>query len=138
MSDLSSKMEYALLAAMDLAANYVPGSPVKTQDIARRTGAPAKFLSQILLRLKERALVHSAKGRAGGYWLMRRPELISAGEILDAVAPAADGRRSRRRLPQTAYTPALRRLGDEMAAARRSVLSAVSLADLAPTAGSAQ
>ncbi len=137
MSDLSSKMEYALLAAMDLAANYVPGSPVPTQDIARRTGAPAKFLSQILLRLKERALVHSAKGRAGGYWLMRRPELISAGEILDAVAPTADGRRSRR-LPQTAYTPALRRRGDEMAAARRSVLSAVSLADLAATAGSAQ
>jgi len=136
-NNLSSKLEYALLAAMDLAANYAPRSPVKTQDIARRTGAPAKFLGQILLRLKERALVHSAKGRAGGYWLMRRPELISACEILDAVAPTAD-RRQGRPLPETVYTPTLRRLADKMAAARRAALSAVSLADLASTARSAQ
>ena len=137
MVNLSSKLQYALLAAIDLAANSAPNSPVKTQDIARRTGAPAKFLGQILLRLKDRALVHSVKGPSGGYWLMRRPELISAGEILDAVAPTSDGRRGRP-LPDTAYTPALRWLVDEMAAARRGTLSAVSLADLAERAGARQ
>ena len=137
MSDLGSRAEYALLAAMDLAANYKPGSPVKVQDIARRTGAPEKYLGQILLRLKKRALVSSAQGPSGGYCLMRRPELISAAEVMEAVSAGADGRR-RRRPAAGAYGQALDWLKADMEDARRGLLSRVTLADFARRAQTSQ
>jgi len=130
LSDLGSRAEYALLAATDLAVNYKPGSPVKVQDIARRTGAPEKYLGQILLRLKKQALVRSAQGPSGGYCLMRQPELISAAEVMEAVSAGADGRR-RRRPAAGAYGQALDWLKADMEEARRGLLSRVTLADLA-------
>jgi len=135
-AQLGSKEEYALLAAMDLAANYGPETPVSVQEIAERTGAPAKFLSQILLRLKDRALVRSSQGRSGGYRLMRRPELISVAEVLEAVSSGEDGRR-RRGLPDSPYSGALDWLKKEMADARRGLLSTVTLADFVQRASPA-
>ena len=64
MADFTGRLEYALLAAVDLAARYDPKAFVKVGAIARRTGAPEKYLGQILLRLKARALVSSASGPA--------------------------------------------------------------------------
>ena len=136
MAQLGSKVEYALLAAMDLAANYDPNKPLKTEDVARRTGAPAKYLGQLLLRLKARALVRSSQGPSGGYRLMRRPELISVAEVMDAVASREDGRR-RRPAPGNRYRKALDWLAGEMDDARRRLLSRVTLADFARRGSSA-
>ncbi len=132
MRNLSSRVQYALLAAMDLAAHYDPKKPVKVADIARRTGAPANYLGQILLRLKARALVRSTPGRAGGYTLMRRPELISVAEVMEAVAAGPDRRRRR---PAAAarrtasYKAQLDWLAGQMDGAMRALLSSVTLAD---------
>ena len=136
MANLSSKVEYALLAAMDLAANYEPNKPVKAADIARRTGAPVKYLGQILLRLKARALVRSTQGPSGGYRLMRRPELISVAEVMDAVGSRED-RRRRRASVDNRYGPALDWLSDGIDGAKRRLLSRVTLADFIRRAGSA-
>ena len=133
---MKSKAEYALLAAMDLAVHYAADRPVKVQDIARRTGAPAKYLGQLLLRLKARALVRSAQGPSGGYWLMRRPALISAAEILEAIATARDGRH-RQALPKGAYRDVLKALASRMEDAQRRLLSNITLADLAEQTGRA-
>jgi Rrf2 family iron-sulfur cluster assembly transcriptional regulator len=127
---LSSIAQYALLAATDLAANYESEGPVKAGDIARRTGAPVNYLGQILLRLKTRALVRSTRGPRGGYRLMRRPELISVAEVLDAVASDDDRRRNCVTVDEC-RAAALEWLSDEMDAARRRLLSRVTLADFA-------
>jgi Rrf2 family cysteine metabolism transcriptional repressor len=127
---MRSKAEYALVAAIDLAANYAPNKPVKVRDVAARTGAPPKYLEQILLRLKTRALVRSTQGPTGGYCLMRRPALISAAEVLEAVTAAEDGRQ-RRPLPRTRYSDALDWLGARIERARREVLSQITLEELA-------
>ena len=128
MAHFSSKVEYALLAAMDLAAHYEPHTPIKAEDIARRTGAPVKYLGQILLRLKARALVSSTQGPSGGYRLMRRPRLISVAEVMDAVSSKED-RRRRRVTAENPYKAALDWLSGEMDSASRRLLSSVTLAD---------
>jgi Rrf2 family protein len=78
-------LEYALLAAQDLAEHYDRDDPVKASDIARRTSIPSSYLAQILLQLKRAALVKTKRGPSGGYWLMRRPDLITLDEIVLAV-----------------------------------------------------
>ena len=135
MTRLSSMAQYALLAAMDLAANYEPDKPVKAGDIARRTGAPVKYLGQILLRLKGRALVRSTQGPKGGYRLMRRPELISVAEVMDAVASNDDRRRGCVTVDEC-HATALEWLSGEIDAARRRLLSHVTLADFVRRASS--
>lgn len=128
MNDLNSKVEYALLAALDLARHYDPRSTLKAQDIARRTGAPKKYLGQILRELKNRALVKSEKGPTGGYRLMRRPQLISVAEIIAAVSGEPDGRR-RRDLPETDYAEGLRWLNEALKEVQRSFLADINLED---------
>ncbi|MFP4026787.1 MAG: RrF2 family transcriptional regulator [Candidatus Brocadiia bacterium] len=129
MKSFGSKTEYALVAAMDLARHYNPDSPVRASDIARRTGAPEKFLAQILLNLKERALVRSEKGPGGGYLLMRRPEMISVAEIVAAASPPSDQRK--RELPTSPYSDAVLWLREELKAARLKLLSNIDLAQFA-------
>jgi Rrf2 family protein len=46
---------------------------------------PRKFLEQILLDLKRRGLVHSIRGRHGGYQLGRDPKDISFAEIIRLI-----------------------------------------------------
>lgn len=125
---LSSEMEYALLAALDLAENYSPDATVKARDIAERTGAPEKYLGQILRKLRTQMLVKSEKGPNGGYRLMRQPDMISVAEVIAAVEEQGDGRRRRDR-PESGYAEALRWLTRELDEAKRKLLSNISLED---------
>lgn len=128
MENLNSKTQYALLAALVLTRDYDPDETVKTRDIADRTGAPKKYLGQILRQLKNRALLKSEKGPTGGYRLMRPPERISVAEVIAAVSAEEDGRR-RRDLPDSKYRPALQWLGRELDAVQRRFLAGTTLQD---------
>jgi len=131
---MSHKVEYALLAALDLAVHYAPRSRVKAGEISRRTRAPKKYLTQLLLLLKERMLVRSTRGPTGGYELMRRPELISVAEVIEAVAPSG-GRSPAARPAGDGYAGAINWLTGRMAESRRALLSRITLADLVRKAG---
>ena len=85
MQDFGAKLEYALLAALDLAEHYKPEEPISVSTIAARTETPRKYLVQILIELKRAALVGSSRGPKGGYWLMRPPDMISLADIAGAV-----------------------------------------------------
>lgn len=81
---LSQKARYALRAMLHLAA----GPRAQAQqiaDIAESSNVPRKFLEQILLELKRRGLVHSIRGRHGGYQLGRDPKEISFAEIIRII-----------------------------------------------------
>lgn len=129
MDSWDSKAEYALAAAADLAAHYAPGLPVKVSEIARRTGAPPKYLTQLLPRLRSSGLVSSTKGPRGGYRLMRPPDRISVAEVLSAVSTPY-GRHRSFSLSEP-YRLALDRVSAELEAARRGLLRRVTLARLA-------
>ena len=54
--------------------------------IAKSTGLSSFFLKHIALELKNKGLIESREGVAGGYRLKKSPEEISATEILLAVS----------------------------------------------------
>lgn len=81
---LSQKARYAIRALVVLGTQS-GDEPVLTADIARRAQVPRKFLEQILLELKKRGLVHSHRGKFGGYTLARKPEEISFTEIIRSI-----------------------------------------------------
>ncbi len=69
---ISQKAKYAFKALVYLAERPDAGS-VQIEEIAARAGVPRKFLEHILLDLKRKGLVASRRGRAGGYFLVKRP-----------------------------------------------------------------
>ncbi len=81
----SRKADYALRAMLDLALHTPPGRLARTAEIARRTGAPAKFLETILGELRRARLVESRRGPDGGHRLARSASQVSAGEIWRAI-----------------------------------------------------
>ena len=87
---LSRKSEYACLALIELARNYGKGY-VRTADISARKSIPRKYLEQILLILKGRGYVRSARGAEGGYKLSKEPAEVTLAEVLrlmdGALAP---------------------------------------------------
>lgn len=81
----SLKTEYALRAALDLALHAGPGAVARTADVARRTGAPAKFLEAVLGQLRRAGIVESQRGSRGGHRLARPPGTIRASDVVRAV-----------------------------------------------------
>ena len=82
--NLTSRSRYALKIMLDL-ARYQQDLLVKRQDIVRRQGIPAKYLDQILVRLRRDGLVDSIRGRSGGYRIARDPSKINIWQIFRAV-----------------------------------------------------
>jgi Rrf2 family protein len=98
---LSRKAKYGLHAMLALARHHGEG-PVQISDLAAEEDLPRKFLELILLELKKQGLLHSQRGRAGGYMLSRPPREISVGQIIrildGPLAPVSC-------VSQTAYRP---------------------------------
>ena len=81
---LSQKARYALRALFVL-GRHKGSEPVMIADIAEQANVPRKFLEQILLEMKKRGIVHSQRGKFGGYTLGRVPEDITFAEVLRVI-----------------------------------------------------
>lgn len=81
---LSQKARYALRALFALAKRPA-GRPVMIAEIAAEANVPRKFLEQILLDLKKRGLVHSQRGKFGGYTLGRAANEIAFAEVIRVI-----------------------------------------------------
>jgi Rrf2 family protein len=82
---ISAKTEYACIAMLELASRFGSGEPVRIRKIAERHDVPPRFLVQILLQLKGAGLVTSTRGAAGGYHLIKPPEEVSLGEVMEVI-----------------------------------------------------
>ena len=78
---LSKKCKYAIHALVYLAERYQQG-PVHIQEIAEEQKIPKKFLEAILLELRNAQILHSKKGKGGGYYLYKKPEEVSLKEVI--------------------------------------------------------
>ncbi len=81
MMTLSQKGRYALRALYLLAADG-SGHRSTTEALSRRGNIPRKFLELILVDLRNAGVLHSKKGKGGGYTLARDPSDIRLGEII--------------------------------------------------------
>jgi len=82
---LSQTVEYALRAAVALAANAP--APLTTEQIARTTLVPPAYLSKVLQSLARARVVTSQRGLHGGFLLARSPETLTILEVVSAVDP---------------------------------------------------
>jgi len=81
---LSTKGRYALRAMVDLAA-HCEQAPVPRKDIADRQDISPHYLEQLFAKLRDAGLIEAVRGPGGGYRLARRPDEITAGEVVRAV-----------------------------------------------------
>jgi Rrf2 family protein len=78
---LTRKSKYGIKAMLLLAEESDRG-PILISELAERQRLPRKFLEAILLELKRHGLLHSKKGKGGGYLLGRKPTEITVGQII--------------------------------------------------------
>ncbi|QIG78821.1 RrF2 family transcriptional regulator [Stakelama tenebrarum] len=82
---LTQRSRYALRAMLFLAQQPAGGRPIPMTRIAAEANVPRKFLELILADLRESGLLHSHRGKMGGYCLSRPTHLISLGEIIRVI-----------------------------------------------------
>jgi Rrf2 family protein len=82
---VSTKGRYGLRAMMDLAANQKDDVPMFLSDIARRQEISEKYLEHIFAALRAAGLLHTVRGRKGGFLLSKPATEITASEIVTAL-----------------------------------------------------
>ena len=78
---LSTQSRYGVRAIFDIAYN---SDRLETQvkDISKRQGISQRYLEQIFQKLKKAGIIGSKRGPLGGYFLGKKPEDITIGEIV--------------------------------------------------------
>ena len=82
---VSTRVEYGMLALVDIALYSENGTSVSAPEIAEREDISQKYLEQILTHLKQAGLIRAQKGLRGGYTLARSANQIKLSEILNAL-----------------------------------------------------
>jgi Rrf2 family protein len=84
MLKLTKKADYGLIALKHLAVAERAGT-ASAKEIADAYGIPLPLLAKILQKLTKTGLLTSLPGSSGGYKLAKRPEKISALEVIHAI-----------------------------------------------------
>ncbi len=78
---LSTKTRYGARILIELALQKNQGA-VQVSKIASRQKIPAKYLEQLLRKLKIAGIVESVRGPKGGHILAKNPNHISLGQVV--------------------------------------------------------
>lgn len=79
----STRAEYGLRATVYLAKSYPYLRSIN--EISIEENISAKYLEQIFNKLRRSGIVLSQKGKGGGYTLVKDPQQIKIGEIIEAM-----------------------------------------------------
>ncbi len=90
--ELSAKVEYALLALIELASNTDTNHPLTITEITNRHPIPDRYLEQIFTLLRRGGIIQSQRGAKGGYTLVKDPWQVT---VLDVVSLIDGNRRER-------------------------------------------
>ena len=82
---VSTKVEYGVLALVDIALYSENGSVVPVLEISKRQGISKKYLEQILPLLRQAGLIRAHKGLRGGYVLARPASGITLYDVINAL-----------------------------------------------------
>lgn len=78
---LSTQSRYGVRAIFDI-AYHSGGLDTQVKDISRREGISPRYIEQIFQKLKKAGIIGSKRGPSGGYFLNKKPEEITIGEII--------------------------------------------------------
>ena len=85
---ITNESDYALRIIYELSRinTDVQGTVVASAaDVSERTDVSLRFALKILRKLNIAGIVASKKGASGGYYLAKKPEEISLGEIIETI-----------------------------------------------------
>ncbi len=127
---ISRRDDFSLIFMSQLARNTNNGKFVSLKKIARETNLSPLFLKHIALSLKEKGLVVSREGIAGGYKLAKNPSHITVAEIIseeknDCIALSCTHRQCRINKKDCPCYPFWHKVGREMF----TVLEKITLSD---------
>jgi Rrf2 family protein len=131
--ELSSRLEYALVALLEIANHQAQGRPLKVNEIAASQSLPDRYLDQIFTMLKRQGIISSQRGMKGGYLLAKELWQIS---LLDVVLAIEGGGNQKKVDPTTSYTlekTAIVQTFDEIKDSVNSILKNYTLQDLVKT-----
>ena len=130
--EISGRAEQGLRLVVALAAHHSTGAHVvKREELGRTHGLSKAAMDEVLRGLRTRGLLHSHRGRDGGWSLARAPERITVADVIAAI----DGPLCRvagvEHRPGPVASDPLERLWLALAASMTDVLDSVSVAELA-------
>ena len=82
---ISTKVEFGIIAVIDIASHSLNGNAVTTPEIAKRQNISKKYLEQILSSLSSAGLVRGQKGSNGGYVIAKDLKEITFKDIINAL-----------------------------------------------------
>ncbi len=82
---ISAKARYGLRILLDVAINETPECPRTIKEIAESQAISEKFISRIVLPLRERGMVLSERGKFGGFRLAKAPRDITLLAVIEAL-----------------------------------------------------
>jgi len=80
----SKKCEYGMQAILYLAAQE-KGILTSAEEFSKVLKIPREFISKILQNLRESGLIHSSKGKSGGFGLAKDPSRIKLIDVVSAI-----------------------------------------------------
>jgi Rrf2 family transcriptional regulator, iron-sulfur cluster assembly transcription factor len=86
---LTTQSRYGVRAIFDI-AYHSEGLDTQVRDISRRQGISARYIEQIFQKLKKGKIINSKRGPKGGYFLAKKPEEITVGEIIQITERGLD------------------------------------------------
>lgn len=83
--NITAKMEYGLVALMDIALHQTSSGSVAVSEIAKRQGLTKNYLEQVLSPLRTAGIINGQKGAGGGYRLSRPARELPLSNVLTAL-----------------------------------------------------
>ncbi|MCU0533145.1 MAG: Rrf2 family transcriptional regulator [Hydrococcus sp. Prado102] len=124
--ELPSKVEYALLALLELASHLDKSNPLTISEIATRQNIPDRYLEHIFTNLRRGGIVQSLRGSKGGYVLSRDPSQIVVLEVVSLV----EGDRKEKESGNTVERQLVREIWHKANHASLNILERYTLQDL--------
>jgi len=86
---LSTKSRYGTRFILDLVQQKDKGA-IQLSDISKRQNVSLKYLEQIIIPLKKAKYIRGIRGAKGGYVLVKSPQEITVGEIVELLEGGAE------------------------------------------------
>jgi Rrf2 family protein len=129
--ELSSRLEYALVALLEIAERQAQGKPLKVNEIAASQSLPERYLDQIFTLLKRQGILSSQRGMKGGYLLAKELWQISLLDIVMAIEGGSNQKKVDPSISSTIGKVVVVETFEEIKGSFDEILASYTLQDLA-------
>jgi Rrf2 family protein len=128
--ELSSRLEYALVALLEIAKYQAEGKPLKVNEIAASQSLPERYLDQIFTSLKRQGIISSQRGMKGGYLLAKELWQITLLDVVMAIEGGGNQKKVDPAISNTVEKTVIVQTFDEIKESVDGILKNYTLQDL--------